>query len=76
MQTGIHYPVHLQQAYHDPRYGEGDFPVAETAAREVLSLPLYPEMERLQMETVCEAVLEQGRLQAGEMALLSRPETV
>ena len=68
VQTGIHYPipVHLQQAYHDPRYGEGAFPVAETAAREVLSLPLYPEMERLQMETVCEAVLEQGRLQAAD----------
>jgi dTDP-4-amino-4,6-dideoxygalactose transaminase len=68
VQTGIHYPipVHLQQAYHDPRYAEGDFPVAEAAAREVLSLPLYPEMERPQMETVCEAVLEQGRLQAAD----------
>jgi dTDP-4-amino-4,6-dideoxygalactose transaminase len=64
VQTGIHYPipVHLQKAYLDPRYGEGSFPVAEAAAREVLSLPLYPEMERRQMETVCEAVLEQGRL--------------
>jgi dTDP-4-amino-4,6-dideoxygalactose transaminase len=73
VQTGIHYPIpiHLQKAYRDPRYEEGSFPVAETAAREVLSLPLYPEMERSQMETVCEAVLEQGRLQAAET-----PETV
>jgi dTDP-4-amino-4,6-dideoxygalactose transaminase len=66
VQTGIHYPipVHLQKAYRDARYGEGSFPVAETVASEVLSLPLYPEMERSQMETVCEAVLEQGRMQA------------
>jgi dTDP-4-amino-4,6-dideoxygalactose transaminase len=68
VQTGIHYPipVHLQLAYRDPRYGEGDFPHSETVAREVLSLPLYPEMERRQMEAVSEAVLEQGRLLAAE----------
>ena len=65
VQTGIHYPipVHLQKAYRDARYGEGAFPVAETVAREILSLPIYPEMESAQMETVCDAVIEQGRLQ-------------
>ena len=77
VQVGIHYPVpiYLQPAYRDARYREGDFPVAEAAAREVLSLPLYPEMEQWQRETVCDAVAEQAR-RSGEMALLSRPETV
>jgi len=58
IQYGIHYPipVHLQRAYRDSRYGEGDFPVAERIAGEVLSLPLYPEMERSQIERVCEVV--------------------
>jgi dTDP-4-amino-4,6-dideoxygalactose transaminase len=46
IQTGIHYPipVHLQPAYADLGYGPGAFPVAEAAAKQVLSLPLYPEL--------------------------------
>jgi len=58
IQHGIHYPIpiHLQQAYRDARYGEGSFPVAERIAREVLSLPLYPELQRSQIEEVCEVV--------------------
>jgi dTDP-4-amino-4,6-dideoxygalactose transaminase len=58
VETGIHYPIplHLQRAYSDPRFNEGDFPIAESAAREVLSLPLFAEMRRSQIETVCEAV--------------------
>ena len=44
--TGIHYPVpmHLQPAYASLGYGSGTFPVAETAAKRILSLPLYPEL--------------------------------
>ena len=56
--TGIHYPipVHLQPAYRELGYGTGDFPVAEQAAREVLSLPLYPEMTVEQVQEVAERV--------------------
>lgn len=56
--TGIHYPipVHLQPAYQDLGYGPGDLPVAEQAAREVLSLPLYPEMTAGQVQEVAELV--------------------
>jgi dTDP-4-amino-4,6-dideoxygalactose transaminase len=58
VQTGIHYPipVHLQEAYRDLGYRAGEFPNAERAAREVLSLPLYPEMTNLQVETVAAAI--------------------
>jgi dTDP-4-amino-4,6-dideoxygalactose transaminase len=60
VQTGIHYPfpVHLLPAYADPGYREGDFPHAEAAAREELSLPMYPELTRAQIEQVCAAVQE------------------
>lgn len=58
VQTGIHYPfpVHLQEAYQDIRYGPGDFPFSERAAGEVLSLPMFPELTAEQVETVSNAV--------------------
>jgi dTDP-4-amino-4,6-dideoxygalactose transaminase len=59
IQTGVHYPIpiHLQRAYTDLGYGPGDFPVAEQLAREVLSLPMFPEMTAAQVSEVAGAVL-------------------
>ena len=58
IQTGVHYPipVHLQPAYGDLGYSAGAFPVAEAAAREVLSLPIFPEMSDAQVEAVASAL--------------------
>jgi dTDP-4-amino-4,6-dideoxygalactose transaminase len=56
--TGIHYPlpVHLQPPYRRFGGGEGSLSHTETAAREVLSLPIYPELTREQIERVAEGV--------------------
>ena len=58
IQTGLHYPipVHLQEAHRDLGYRRGDFPIAEAAADEVFSLPLFPEMTQRQIEAVAEAM--------------------
>jgi dTDP-4-amino-4,6-dideoxygalactose transaminase len=56
--AGIHYPVpvHLQPAFRHLGYGPGDFPVAEAAARQLLSLPLYPQITQEQQVRVADAV--------------------
>lgn len=58
IQTGIHYPfpIHLLQAFADLGYPAGSFPHAEQAAREVLSLPMFPELTEAQSAEVAEAV--------------------
>jgi len=56
--AGVHYPVpvHLQPAFRELGYGRGDFPVAERAAGEILTLPLFPQITVAQQERVVEAL--------------------
>jgi dTDP-4-amino-4,6-dideoxygalactose transaminase len=58
VETAVHYPVplHRQPCYASMGLGEGSFPEAERAAREVLSLPLYPELSDDQVKRVCAAL--------------------
>ncbi len=58
IQHGIHYPipVHLQKAHSDLGYKAGDFPVAESAAAEVLSIPIFPELTPDQIAEVARVV--------------------
>src|SRR6266436_7351231 len=58
--SSVYYPVplHLQPLYASLGHKAGDFPHAEHAAQEVLSLPMYPELQPAQLERVAEAVTE------------------
>lgn len=56
----IYYPVplHMQKAYQDPRYQNGDFPVAEKLCESVMSLPMHTELTDEQLELITKSVLE------------------
>ena len=56
----IYYPIplHQQKAYLDPRYKDGDFPVAERLAKCVLSLPMHTELDEEQLEYIVNNVLD------------------
>ncbi len=58
--SAVYYPspLHTQPAYSHLGYKKGDLPEAERAAREVLSIPIYPELTKAEVETVAEAVKE------------------
>jgi dTDP-4-amino-4,6-dideoxygalactose transaminase len=60
IQTQIHYPIpiHLQEAYASLGYRPGDFPVSESLASSVLSLPLYPELGEEAQDRVIEGIKE------------------
>jgi len=56
---GIHYPIpiHLQDAYKFLGYQKGSFPIAEKCAERIISLPLFPELSREQIEQVCNEIM-------------------
>lgn len=56
--TLIHYPIppHMQQAYRAANFAEGQFPIAERMAKEVLSLPMGPQLHLNDVHRVIEAV--------------------
>lgn len=61
--TGIHYPVpvHLQPAFANLGYRAGDLPVTERAARQTLSLPMYPELSKEDVSIVTQSVCRFGK---------------
>jgi perosamine synthetase len=61
IQTGIHYPIpiHLQHIYRQLYgYRKGDFPVCESFAKDILSLPIYPELKEDEVQFICSKLKE------------------
>ncbi len=58
--TGLHYPLplHLQKAYDYLGLAEGSFPVTEKISKQLLSLPLFPELSNSQIKYVCNSLQE------------------
>jgi len=58
--TGIHYPIplHLQKAYEGFGFKKGDFPVTEKVASEILSLPMYPQLQAAAQARVVQKIQE------------------
>jgi dTDP-4-amino-4,6-dideoxygalactose transaminase len=56
----VYYPVpmHMQKAYTDPRYKEGDFPVTEELSHHVMSLPMHTELTEEQLAYIVKGMLE------------------
>jgi dTDP-4-amino-4,6-dideoxygalactose transaminase len=55
---GFHYPqpLHLQKCYSQWNYGHGSLPITESAANEILSLPMFPTLTPEQQQRVCAAI--------------------
>jgi dTDP-4-amino-4,6-dideoxygalactose transaminase len=68
--TGIHYPIplHLQKAYRSLNYSLGDFPAAERASSEILSLPMFPQLTPEQQAAVAEEILAFTCMTPGKFA--------
>ena len=63
--TGIHYPIplHMQKAYDYLNYRQGDFPVTEKIATEIVSLPMYPTLQPEQQARVVKEMLRCVRVE-------------
>jgi dTDP-4-amino-4,6-dideoxygalactose transaminase len=72
--TGIHYPIplHLQKAYAHLGYKEGDFPASERLAKEIVSLPMFPNLTVEQQSRVYQAM----RHIFAERVAVKNPSTV
>ena len=77
IETGIHYPtpLHLARPYETFGYRPGDFPIAERAAAQVLSLPMYPQLTPEQQDLVVASVMGRNNPASDPRAAaeLSRP---
>lgn len=49
-------PLHLQECFNYLDYKQGDFPISEKAAEEMLSLPIFPELNREEIEYICDSI--------------------
>jgi dTDP-4-amino-4,6-dideoxygalactose transaminase len=60
IETKIHYPIpiHLQECAKNLNYRNGDFPLSEKYALEMISLPIYPELSNKEVEIVIKSVKE------------------
>jgi len=73
--SGMHYPIpiHLQEAWRN--YGGGDFslPITEKVVREILSLPMYPELSAEEVDYICNCIQDfsKSRAQAAANELLT-----
>jgi len=56
--TAVYYPIplHLQDVYKGMRHKKGDFPISEEYSKEILSLPMYPELTKAQIEEIVRAI--------------------
>ena len=78
--TGIHYPIplHLQNAYRHLNYRPGDFPVTEAVAKDILSLPMFPQLTVDQQARVAEEVrrfVESKRIAVGSVEMAPAEQT-
>lgn len=56
--AGLHYPrpLHLQPAYAALGYHKGNFPIAEESAAQIISLPMFPELQQNEIEQICDLI--------------------
>jgi aminotransferase EvaB len=69
--VGIHYPwpIHRMRGYAALGYGEGSLPVTEQAAREIMSLPMYPMLTTSDQDRICAALREVVAGLAGQSSM-------
>lgn len=70
--TGIHYPIplHKQNAYQALGYAAGDFPVTERVSTEIVSLPMYPQMQAGQQRYIAEMIFKYQQAPMPETAAI------